>query len=315
MKKNRRWLYLLLAGGLIAIGAGGGTFATFNAQVSNKNNTFSTGTLTLKEGSATTCKSTASTTNSGPTTKCAALLTVATSPGLAPGAVLDDSLTVTNGGTLTATNLSVFATGACANTARTLGAVTRGTLCTKLDFFIEETAQTGTATYTDCWYGCTSTKSVISLTLKTAHTEGTATTTQTVTKLTKAITVGKKISLTTGSHSQVVTVKTAAAKTATSITVTSVTPNYSYGKTSTVVDVSGLAGTSVKTFCTTETTAAPLSLLALSATATTTKAIPALKASKSRTFLVGLYLPTTTTAQNTLQDVSAKFSLTWKITQ
>jgi predicted ribosomally synthesized peptide with SipW-like signal peptide len=60
-KKTKRYLMLLVAVGLIAVAAGGsGTFASFNAEVTNSNNTFASGTLFLHDtpnSSATVCKS------------------------------------------------------------------------------------------------------------------------------------------------------------------------------------------------------------------------------------------------------------------
>lgn len=318
MKKSRRWLYLVLCAGLIALGAGGGTFASFNATTTNKTNTFSTGTLTLKESA--TCKSTKGATNHGPSGTCSALLTVATTPGLEPGAVRLDTLSLANTGTLTASTLTVAATGSCAHSG-SVGTITPGNLCTKLDFFVEEVGQhTGadTTTFTKCWYGCTS---VTKITLTTSITEGSAVTGTTlhVAALPGAVAKTELISLTTGSHSEVVKAETAAAKTATSIKVEPVTTptgnpskwNFSYSTGSIVVALSGTA--TVKTFCTTDTPTTPLALSALSASTTAKTTRPALKAKETRKFLVGLYLPYTT--GNRFQGQTAKFSLTWKITQ
>ena len=59
-KKTKRYLMLLAAVGLIAVAAGGsGTFATFNAEVTNSGNTFASGTLFLHDtpNGGTVCKS------------------------------------------------------------------------------------------------------------------------------------------------------------------------------------------------------------------------------------------------------------------
>jgi predicted ribosomally synthesized peptide with SipW-like signal peptide len=59
-KKTKRYLMLLAAVGLIAVAAGGsGTFATFNAEVTNTGNTFASGTLFLHDtpNGGTVCKS------------------------------------------------------------------------------------------------------------------------------------------------------------------------------------------------------------------------------------------------------------------
>jgi hypothetical protein len=65
-KHTKRYLMLLAAVGLLAIGANGsGTFASFNAEVANNGNTFASGTLFLHDtNGATTCASESVTSNS-----------------------------------------------------------------------------------------------------------------------------------------------------------------------------------------------------------------------------------------------------------
>jgi hypothetical protein len=66
-KHTKRYLMLLAAVGLLAIGANGsGTFASFNAEVANNGNTFATGTLFLHDtaNGSTTCASESATSNS-----------------------------------------------------------------------------------------------------------------------------------------------------------------------------------------------------------------------------------------------------------
>lgn len=64
-KHVKQYLMLLLAVGVIAVSlSGGGTFATFNAQVANKNNIFKTGTLYLHETATNTCTSESAQSNS-----------------------------------------------------------------------------------------------------------------------------------------------------------------------------------------------------------------------------------------------------------
>jgi predicted ribosomally synthesized peptide with SipW-like signal peptide len=63
-KHVKQYLMLLLAVGVIAVSlSGGGTFASFNAQVANAGNTFVTGTLFLHETKTNTCTSESSSTN------------------------------------------------------------------------------------------------------------------------------------------------------------------------------------------------------------------------------------------------------------
>lgn len=64
-KHVKQYLMLLLAVGVIAVSlSGGGTFATFNAEVANRNNTFVTGTLYLHQTATNTCTSESSSSNS-----------------------------------------------------------------------------------------------------------------------------------------------------------------------------------------------------------------------------------------------------------
>lgn len=110
MKSTRRWLYLVLAAGLIALGAGGGTFATFNAQTTNPGNSFATGNLYLADNtSSTTCFSYNGSNNQNTNgTNCAAVLTATNQK---PGSNYDsDSVTLTNTGTLPGT-LTVYENG------------------------------------------------------------------------------------------------------------------------------------------------------------------------------------------------------------
>ncbi|MHB1989073.1 MAG: SipW-dependent-type signal peptide-containing protein [Acidimicrobiales bacterium] len=113
MKKNRPWLYLLLAAGLLALGAGGGTFATFNAVTTNPGNTFATGSLYLSDGAnATTCFSYNGTNNQNPT-GCAAVLTAS---NVYPGeTAASGTVTVANQGTINGSSLYLSAASACAD--------------------------------------------------------------------------------------------------------------------------------------------------------------------------------------------------------
>ncbi|MGH3008903.1 MAG: hypothetical protein ACRDLM_05780 [Gaiellaceae bacterium] len=64
-KHVKQYLMLLLAVGVIAVSlSGAGTFATFNAEVANTNNTFATGTLYLHQTASGTCTSESSSSNS-----------------------------------------------------------------------------------------------------------------------------------------------------------------------------------------------------------------------------------------------------------
>jgi predicted ribosomally synthesized peptide with SipW-like signal peptide len=63
-KHAKRYLMLLMAVGVIAVSlSGAGTFASFNAEVANRNNTFVTGTLYLHQTASGTCTSESSSSN------------------------------------------------------------------------------------------------------------------------------------------------------------------------------------------------------------------------------------------------------------
>lgn len=109
MNKNRRWLFLLLAAGLIALGAGGGTFATFNAQTTNPGNSFATGSLYLSDqaNSGTACFSFTGSNNqnTGSNSGCGTVIDVT---GEQPGSTPDTTdatgtVTLSNVGTLAGT--------------------------------------------------------------------------------------------------------------------------------------------------------------------------------------------------------------------
>lgn len=129
MTKNRRWLFLLLAAGLIALGAGGGTFATFNAQTANPGNSFATGTLYLSDAvSSTACFSFTGTNNQNTTspTGCGTVIKVSgQEPGSGPNSnPVTGTVTLKNVGTL-AGSLTA-SSSACVDTP--LSASTTGNL-------------------------------------------------------------------------------------------------------------------------------------------------------------------------------------------
>ncbi|HEY8029921.1 MAG TPA: SipW-dependent-type signal peptide-containing protein [Gaiellaceae bacterium] len=109
-KRIKQYLMLLTAVGLVAVAAGGGsgTFASFNAQVTNPGNTFASGTLFLHNtNGATTCKSetgalnTIPGTGAGGTDVCATLFSNVNLQGGDTTA----HLALNNAGTLAATDL------------------------------------------------------------------------------------------------------------------------------------------------------------------------------------------------------------------
>jgi predicted ribosomally synthesized peptide with SipW-like signal peptide len=255
---SKTYLKVLIVVGLLAVvGGGAGTFATFNAQVSNTGNTFATGSLQLSDQvpNQTACLSYNGTGNAN--ANCHAILSVATSPGAKPGgAIATGTLTVQNTGTLPASKFELFAPSStdCADSQvaalGTLNPTTGNPLCNAVVMFVQETAQSGTGetgegTLTYCWYGVSN------------DTDQTCDTT---------------LSYLDAHNTDTIT-----------------------------------------TFDTNETTPGiELNLLSASGT-TDTGAASELPVGASRTFEVGLYLPSTAT--NELQALKSTFGLTWHIDQ
>jgi predicted ribosomally synthesized peptide with SipW-like signal peptide len=166
---SKTYLKVLLAVGVLAVIAGGaGTFASFTAQTENAGNTFATGTLQLSNSanSGTACLSYNGSSNTN--AACSAIVTVATSPGAAPGsAIATGTVSVTNTGTLPASKFELFSPSAsdCTDTQvtalGTLNPTTGNPLCAAVVMYVQETAQSGTGesgegTYTYCWFGYSS---------------------------------------------------------------------------------------------------------------------------------------------------------------
>jgi predicted ribosomally synthesized peptide with SipW-like signal peptide len=120
-KRIKQYLLLLLAIGVIAIVASGsGTFASFNAETTNPNNTFATGTLFLHNTSgSTTCTSESASDNLSTSSSCATLFSV---PNLGPGDVKTATLTLTNAGSVDSPSIKFDtpSTG-CVASAATIG--------------------------------------------------------------------------------------------------------------------------------------------------------------------------------------------------
>jgi hypothetical protein len=131
-KRIKQYLMLLTVIGLIAVAANGvGTFASFSAQTTNKDNTFATGTLFLHNtADGTTCTSESNTSNGITTnpTGCDTLFKLSDG-NIAAGDTKSKVLTLTNAGTVDAANLDV-SLPSCTDSATIVatlnGAVTSG---------------------------------------------------------------------------------------------------------------------------------------------------------------------------------------------
>lgn len=158
----KKILLSLMVLGVVSSILGAGTFASFNAQTTNGNNTFKTGTLVLSntktsEAGASVVSPTCYSNGSGATdtnanASCATLITAA---GMKPNDIYTATLTLKNEGSLDANAFNVFSS-ACA-TADAAGQTYHGTgdLCSKIQLYIQEVD--GTGNDTTCLYGNTGT--------------------------------------------------------------------------------------------------------------------------------------------------------------
>ena len=166
-KRIKQYLMLLTVVGLVAIAAGGGngTFASFNAEVTNAGNTFATGDLLLSNtantGSACVSNATFNGNAAVENTQghCDAVLTFS---GAHPGsAIQTGTVTVQNTGSIDGAKLYLRSLTACSDTQvtnLTFNVTTGNPLCGATLLSVEETAQsgvgeTGEGAYTYCWYG------------------------------------------------------------------------------------------------------------------------------------------------------------------
>lgn len=162
MSKTKKYLMLLAAIGLIATAAGGvGTFATFNAQVTNGGNTFATGSLALSTEANNDVGTLCYSYNGSGNVNGACGAVIATSPaGQEPGgSVFTGTVVVKNEGTLPASTFKLFSPSStdCVDSQVTalgsLNDTTGNPLCHALVMYVQETAQSGGGTNTYCWYG------------------------------------------------------------------------------------------------------------------------------------------------------------------
>ncbi|MCW2975673.1 MAG: hypothetical protein JWM06_954 [Actinomycetia bacterium] len=311
--KTKRYLVMLSAIGLIAVGLGSaGTFATFNAETTNNGNYFATGTLLLhNNGGTNTCTSEAAATtnlNNATTNNCDVLFNYPisdTAPHYA-------QLTLTNAGTLNATNITWSAPGGCA----TADANVNATLTTALSGTVTALAFTplvgatisngGSVTVT---YGTNTQTFTASAAAALNSTSVTVSGSQTANF---AYPVGSAVHATTSGPAfatanlcpnlQVVIMETNAAGT-TNLKCVYGTPNVS---DPTTCDFDGL-----HTLVTPSTgNNVPNSLTALNVL-TGGVNTTSLDAGKSRYFKIGVQLAST--ADNTFQNRAATFALRWHI--
>jgi hypothetical protein len=267
----KRYLMLLGAIGLVAVAAGGGagTFASFNAEVTNNGNYFATGSLVLNDnGGTNTCTSAGAATNLNNVTTngCDTFFTVSkfTSPsavtttaltsgstsiaftgGLLNAAIdKGDTLTITDG-----TNTDTVIAAGGANVTGTSVAITAGP---SHNYAIGSTVTDSSATYyakltltnagslpasdikVSMPTACATVAQEGTATLGTALTLGQAVTTLTVTSESGTFASGDPIVLTNGTSTQTFIANGAVSNGATSIAVQPAVANAAYSTTATI---------------------------------------------------------------------------------
>lgn len=148
MRDLKRVLASLMILGAASLMASTGTFASLNAQVLNRSDSISTGTLTVNTsvtpsgGTQTTCLSYTGTDDSNAHTGCGSFLNTGSS--FFPGQSTTAAIQVENSGSLPAGTLEVYMSS-CSLTSGS------GNPCSQVQVYLEETTSTGT--YKSCWYG------------------------------------------------------------------------------------------------------------------------------------------------------------------
>ena len=187
----------------------------------------------------------------------------------------------------------------------------------------------GSANY--CWFGkdyadgsgmCVA---PISVTLRSALSTGGAITSLPVVALNGNVRSGDTIVVTSGTHQQQFTASANAYVGAETISVGSATPTFAYPTSSTVVDTTAqglLNGDSAHTIFDFDTlhngTVGPVELKPVTGNGAVQSSGPTVElgAGGTRTFLVGVYLPSPATVnQNQLQGLASTFGLTWHVDQ
>jgi predicted ribosomally synthesized peptide with SipW-like signal peptide len=153
MNLKQKVLMTLGTVGVAAAVAGGGSFASFNAQTTNPGNTFATGTLVMsnKVNTATACLSTAA--GVGITTNAANCDTLFNLTVKKPGDSGTADLTIKNEGSVAASLLNTFTSGCTAADASGQAYHGTGDPCAAVQIYIQQWDSAAHTTPTACLYG------------------------------------------------------------------------------------------------------------------------------------------------------------------
>ena len=152
MTRKRKWALTIAVAiaGLAALGSS--SFASYSAQTTNPNNKFATGALVLtntKQGGSACLSTAGGTTDTNVNNSCDQLLNLSVKK---PGDSATVNLTVQNSGSLPATMFKVFSSACADSNAAAETYHGTGSLCSKVQLYIQQTDSAFTAK-TACIYG------------------------------------------------------------------------------------------------------------------------------------------------------------------
>ena len=152
MTRKRQWVLTIAIAiaGLAALGSS--SFASYSAQTTNPNNRFATGALVLtntKQGGSACLSTAGGATDTNVNSSCDQLLNLSVKK---PGDSATVNLTVQNSGSLPATVFKVFSSACADSNAAAETYHGTGSLCSKVQLYIQQTDSTFT-TKTACLYG------------------------------------------------------------------------------------------------------------------------------------------------------------------
>lgn len=153
MTRKRKWLLTIAVAiaGLAAMGSG--SFASYSAQTTNPNNKFSTGALVLtntKQGGSACLSTAGGATDTNVNNSCDQLLNLTVKK---PGDSSTANLTVQNSGSLAATIFKIFSSACADSNAAAETFHGTGSLCSKVQLYIQQWSNSGFSTVSGCLYG------------------------------------------------------------------------------------------------------------------------------------------------------------------
>jgi hypothetical protein len=155
MTTKRKWV-LTIAVAIAALAAmGSGSYASYSAQTTNPSNKFATGALVLtntKQGGSACLSTAGGATDNNVNNACDTLFNLTVKK---PGDSATVNLTVQNSGSLAATIFKVFSSACADSNAATETFHGTGSLCAKVQLYIQQWSNSGFSTVSSCLYGGT----------------------------------------------------------------------------------------------------------------------------------------------------------------